>query len=214
MFLAVSWETGYRNIQVFHEGRLVHTINQPGVLVDGIKIVDEKLGKLKFVFSTERPRKLEIKVNNRKFKTVNKLDMGYEYGGLVAIFTTLAIFAAIETMIFGGLYDFDFAYLEFTGLFIINAAIVALYIVTSILLSKKKPWAYFIGGSMFLLTTLISTLGFSLIFVSFINIVLLVLRYGILIYIFLQGKHILKELKKSKNLGPKNDLSNDLLDNL
>jgi hypothetical protein len=206
LFLSVSWEIGYRNIQVYHGDRLVHAIAHPGALEDGIKIEDEKLGKIKFIFSTTRPITLEIKVNNRKFKTVNKLDFSYDYGGLIALFTTLAIIAGIENMIFGGFYDFNFAIPAFTILFVINVVIVGFYIVTTYLLRKKKPWAYFIGVAVFLFTTVVSTFGFSLFLAPFVNSILLVIRYAILVYMALQGKHILKEMR--------NEQTDELLDNL
>jgi hypothetical protein len=197
MFLSLSWETGYRNIQVFHENRLVHTIHQPAVLIKGIKIQDEELGNLKFSFTTERPRKLVIKVNNRKFKTINKLDLGYDYTGLITIFTSLAVLAAMESLIFGGMFDFDFSYPLFSFTFFASFAIAALYGVTSYLLSKKKSWSYFMGTSVFALTTLMSTIGISIILSSFANVILLIPRFGMLIYILLQIKHILKEMKKT-----------------
>jgi hypothetical protein len=149
MFLSVSWETGYRNIQVFHEGRLVHAINQPTVLVKGVKIQDEKLGTLKFFFSESRPRKLEIKVNRRKFKTINKLNLGYDYTGLITIFTTLSVLAVCESFVLGGLYEFNFSYPLFSFAFTSGFVIAALYGVTSYLLSKRKSWSFFMGTSMF-----------------------------------------------------------------
>lgn len=196
--LSVTWETGYRNIQVFHKDRLVHTIKQPAVLVDGIKIKDEELGTLKFSFSIARPRKLEIKVNNRKYKTINKLDLGYDYTGLVATFSSLAVFAAMEAFMLGGFYDFDFSIFEFKMLFIIDIVIVALYGTTSYLLSKRKAWSYFMGTSMFMLTSFFAITTFLLMTSSLMDIVLLVLRLGILTYILLQIKHILKEMKRPK----------------
>ena len=41
--LSAKWETGYRNIEIFHEDRLVHRIPHPGVLMKGIQIADEEL---------------------------------------------------------------------------------------------------------------------------------------------------------------------------
>lgn len=206
VFLFVSWDTGYRNIQIFYQDRLIHTIQQPTVLVKGIKIQDDELGTIKCSFTTTRPRKLEIKVNNKKFKTVNKLNLGYDYTGLIAIFTTLAVLAAMEIVIFGGMFGFNFSYPLFSIVFISGFIITVLYGVTSYLLSKKKPWAYFIGTSIFVITTLISILGVSLIFSSLANTIVLFFRFGILIYILIQIKHILKEMKRATISNHEDDL--------
>ncbi len=88
-------ETGYRNIQVYFNEPLVYTIGQSGPLMDGIKVSDDELGNIKFAFSVQRPHVLEIKVNNNKYKKVNKLDLGYN--DLIAMFSTLAVMVEIES---------------------------------------------------------------------------------------------------------------------
>lgn len=210
IFLSVSWESGYKNIQIFSESRLVYAISQPGILVEGIKFEDAELGIIKICFTSDRPRKLEIKVNKKKYKTINKIDLGYDYTGLITIFTSLAFFAVIENFMFGGLYGFEFSNSVFTAIFFVNFVIVAFYGITSYFLRKKKPAIYFVGASIFLITTLISIYGFSLILRPVLNNIFLIFRISILLYILFQGKHILKELRKTVD----SNESNGLIDNL
>ena len=198
-FLSVTWETGYKNIQVFDEDRLVHTIPQPAVLMEGVKIKDEQLGTLKFSFSLERPRKLEIKVNNKKYKPLNKLDLHYDYTGLITVFSALAVFAGIEGVIIGGVYGFDFSITGVTIFFVIEFIFVISYGLTSYFLSKKKPWIYFLGTFLFSLTTLTSTIGLFSPFTSIWNWGILIFRYVLLAYILLQVKYILKEMKRNNS---------------
>jgi hypothetical protein len=197
IFLSVSWETGYRNIQVYYNDRLVHTIKQPTVLEDGVKIKDEELGTIKFRFSTVRPRKLEIKVNNRKYKIVNNFAPGYDYSSLVTVFTTLALFAVIESFILAGMARFDFSYPLVGIFFTLGILITGIYAVIAFLLTKKVNWSYFIGTGIFTITTLASALGVTLILNDFANYFVLIFRLGILVYLYFQMRHILKEIRKS-----------------
>ncbi|MFK7783849.1 MAG: hypothetical protein AB8B56_01970 [Crocinitomicaceae bacterium] len=196
IFLSVSWETGYRDIQVRYNGRLVHTIPQPTVLVDGVKIRDEELGVIKFKFTSDRPRKLVVKVNNKKFNTVNKF-YKYEYVGLVTVFTTLALFAGIEAFMLAGIYEFNFAFLPFTMIFVLGLIIAAIYGVTSFFLSKRVAWMYFVGAGIFTVTTVLSVFNVSFVLATWANYFVLFIRLGILAYLLFQMKHIIKEIRKA-----------------
>lgn len=209
IFLSVTWETGYKNIQVFYAGRLMYSLDEPVALVDGVKFEDSELGKIKISFTLDRPRKLDIRVNNKKFKTVNKIKFGYDYGGLIAIFTTLSVFAAGENLLISEDYGYDYSSPVFSTLSAINFGIAAAYGITAYLLSQKKPWAYFLGTLLFLTTTILSFVDFSLIPGSFVSNLILAFRFSILLFLFLQGRHIIKEMQKSSA----SKKAEDLLDN-
>ena len=206
-YLAVSWDVGYKNIVVYHKGRLVCEIPRPSVLVDGIKVQDPELGEIKFQLTTTRPTKIEIKVNKKKYKTINKIKLSYYYGGLVTVFTTLSVFACFELLVLVGSDDFSFAYQPLVIYFVIDLAIVITYGTVSFLLGKRKPYAYFVGTTIFLATTAYVTFG-PLFSTNFFTIFILFVRCGILTYLILQAKHILKEIDNGK---PKN-VNEDLLD--
>ena len=40
-FITLTWETGYRNVQIWFRKRLVSTISSPAALKKGVKIRDE-----------------------------------------------------------------------------------------------------------------------------------------------------------------------------
>lgn len=209
-FLSVTWETGYKNIQVFYNNRLVHTVKNPIVLVEGIKIEDSELGTIKFRFTTERPRKLEIKVNNKKFKTINKIKLGYDYTGLITIFTTLAVLGCMGNVLILGTIAHALSDPIIIAVYIIDILIVISYGVTSYLLSKRKPSAFFIGAPIFTFTTLLVTLGSTVLISTTMSPILLVFRYGMLIYIITQARHILREMKTESS----SEANEELLDNL
>ena len=211
-YLSVIWEIGYRNVQIYHKERLVHTIPSPDSLMEGILIEDEELGKISVIFTIERPRKLEIKVNRKKYKTVNKIKLGYDFGGLIAVFTSLAVFAVMGTALLLGFTGFNLENPTVLVVFIFDLVLIATYGSTAYLFKKKKAWAYFIGGGLFLATTLFSTVFPSFVLSRIGNMIILVFRYGILIYIVFQGKHIANEIKRQQELAtnPPND---ELLDN-
>ncbi|MFT5860260.1 MAG: hypothetical protein ACI865_002369 [Flavobacteriaceae bacterium] len=111
---------------------------------------------------------------------------------------------------FGGMYGFDFRYVEFTTFFLINFILIGIYGTASYLLSKKKTWAYFMGAILFLLTTTLSTTGFPLVFSSAANILILIFRFGLLIYLAIQAKHIVKELRRARKSAKKMELLDDI----
>lgn len=208
-FLSLTWETGYRNVQLFDGTRLITTIEHPQQLIKGIKIEDSEFGRINLKFTTVGPKKVEIKVNRKKYVTVNKLKLGYDFSGLISVFTSLAVLVAIGLFILLGSTNFDFGIPIVAAITIIDIIIMSVYGITSYLLSKKHAWAYFVGGGLFLATTLFTTLTDSLIFTNMFSMMLLIFRYGILTYIVLQAKHIIKEIERQKSL-----LSSDeLLDN-
>ena len=210
VFLVASWELGYKNLQIFSGERLIHTIKNPGSLMKGVTIHDHELGKLKFAFTTTRPRKLEIKAKGKKYKTINKLNLGYDYTGLIAIFSSLALIAAMGLVIILGTFDFDFSYPPVPFLLIADITIIAIYVATAYALSKKKPVLFFVGALVFLLTTAMSLSPQSIGFTGVVINIMLIFRIGILIYFVTQVKHILEEIKKPNS---KAENSIDLLDN-
>jgi len=197
-YLSVSWEKGYQNIQIYDQGRLVQTIQNPAVLMKGIVINDSDVGKIKIRFTTGRPRKLEIKVNNKKYKTVNKIDLGYDYTGLVTIFTFLSVFAFLGILILLGMTGFNVDHPIVKAVLVIDSIIVIAYGLTSYLLRKKKPMAYFVGTSIYLITTLYETFIESFLWSDTGSYLTLIFRYSLLIFILVQGRHILKEIKKEQ----------------
>jgi len=207
-FLGVTWETGYKNIVITYNDRIVHVINQPATLMEGIKFEDEELGKIKIQFTTERPRKLEIKVNRKKYKTVNKIDLGYDYTGLVTVFTSLSVFALIGVLFLLGMVEFNIEHPVVKAILMIDILIIIAYGVTSYLLHKKKPMAYFIGASIFLFTTFYETFIESILWSDRVSFIYLIFRYSILIFILVQVRHILNEVNK----GQKKSGDNELLD--
>ncbi len=208
-FLSVTWETGYKNIQIYHNSRLVHSINSPSVLMEGIKFEDAELGKIKIRFTTERPRKLEIKVNGKKYKTVSKLNLRYDYTGPITVFTTLSVFAAIGDMLFLGFNEFNISDPIVTTVFVIDIIIITIYGVTSYLLSKRKPWVFFLGTSVFALTTAIETTS-SWIVPPSLNFISLIFRFSILAYLILQARHIVKEMRIVNKSAPNTELLDEV----
>lgn len=205
-FLTLSWETGYRNIQLFDGNRLITTIDRPQHLIKGINVEDSEVGRIYLKFTTVGPKKVEIKVNRKKYVTVNKLKLGYDFSGLISVFTSLAVLVAIGLFILLGSTNFDFGIPIVATVTIIDIVIIGVYGTTSYLLSKKKTWAYFMGSGLYLATTLFATLTESIIFTSMFSIMLLIFRYGILIYIVLQAKHIINEIERQKTLQSRDDL--------
>ena len=211
LFLSLAWEKGYKDIQIFHGNRLVHSIKSPVPLMEGIQINDPELGKIKVRFTTERPRKLEIKVNGKKFKTVNNRKLGYDYTGLVTIFGVLALFAALSDLTFLGFSGFNFQHSLVFTVFIIDLIVIASYILTAYFLSKRKPQVYFLGTVIFTLTSAFDIFAQVITWEGVYYFIFLFFRIAFLIYIYSQIRNITKAIESSKSGGNSKD---ELLDNI
>lgn len=204
-FLSLSWEQGYRNIRVVYKNRLISEIQSPSQLMKGIQLSDDELGRIKIKFTTERPRKLEIKINGRKCKTINNAKLSYDFTGLITIFSTLAVASGISTIITAKYIPPSFTF----GLIllIVNIAVTAFYAVCSYVMSKRKHWGYFAGTGVFTFFSLLEILLLPMNF-SFMNIVVFIFRIGFIAYIYSQFKKVRRD-KKTKPT-----INKDVLDDL
>ncbi|MFT6501867.1 MAG: hypothetical protein ACJASQ_001983 [Crocinitomicaceae bacterium] len=209
-YLSLAWEKGYKNIQIFHGERLVHTIPGPAPLMKGVQINDSELGKVKIKFTIERPHKLEIKVNGKKFKTVNNIKLGYDYTGLITVFSVLALFATLSDLIFLGSSSFNFQHSVVFTVFVIDIIVITSYILTAYFLVKRKPHVYFLGTIIFTLTSAFDIFGQLFEWNGVYYFIFLFFRIAFLIFIYSQIGNIIKAIDNSKSNG---NSKNDLLDN-
>ena len=61
-FVTLTWETGYRNVQIWFRERLVATIANPATIKKGFKITDEELNVIELTFS-EKPMAIDVVID-------------------------------------------------------------------------------------------------------------------------------------------------------
>jgi hypothetical protein len=205
--ITLTWEQGYKNIQVMHKDKVLTSVAHPSQLKKGFKFYDETLKEIELRFS-ENPMTINVIVDGFHSQ-INPSHPKNDFKKVSRIFWITATF----NIIILGLLIFNSLKNEAITTFMIGASAVStlVYIASAIFSSKAKVWAFY-GGTAF----------FSVIFAHFLTsgemqaldfFGSLVLGYYIMMSIFLV-LHIplsLKVINHNKNSKSKIvELSNNL----
>ena len=206
-FITLTWETGYRNVQIWFRKRLVSTISSPAALKKGVKIRDEELNLIELKFS-ERPMTIDVVIDgfhspiNRSYptKVLKSISRSFWY-----IFG----FAVLGTLINAGVSKLIMPANQIQ--FLIDIAFTVSYLIEAINCGKSKPWAYFLGMGIFTFSTLIYTAAIFLLGgLSFVIFISILIRFAITIYLLLYVRVALNAQKHEKYATA---INVDLLDN-
>lgn len=206
--LFLTWETGYNNLKLYSEGRLVKTINSPGELMNGVTFIDEELNDVLLKFSSGAPIIIQITANGLKYYPQNNAESGdgADFSGLVSVFWVLATLSLIGAII---------AQTQISGIVAITQGvydiiIITIYVIAAIFLNKKKVWAYYLGGITFLATSSLTFLVYYFAGLGIGSIINLVIRGFILLYIarhYKDTKLVSKPIHSNPNLLDNNEES-------
>jgi hypothetical protein len=206
----LTWESGYKNVKVYENGRLITTIARPTEFKSGFYYEDKTLGNIKIQFSSNKPIVLTISVEGTSYFPENSKNDREGFAGLVTLFWVIFGIGTVVTIIayslIGGMFDSSL----FAAAISIDVAILASYVITAIYLSKRKGWAYFLGVTTFIIATLIAlysyinTLGGLTIF----PIIILAVRGAFIIYMLTFLKNALVAMR-----APSAEMDDELLDN-
>lgn len=181
----LTWEAGYNNLKIYHEGKLIQTIESPGKLTAGLCFEDPNLGSVEVSLSTSSPMIIEIKIEGvRYYPESLKASVKKEaFSGVVSIFWAISILGAISAFIIQFRYNFrwDLPFVMIQLVF--DIVIVSIYIIAAIFLSKRKVWAYFLGGITFFLMTLLYLYSSIILVNNIFSIIVFIVRVAMLIYI-------------------------------
>jgi hypothetical protein len=207
-YILLNWERGYRNVQVIHQGRLVHTIDNPAKIKKGVSFDDPELGNIKLKFS-ENPMAINVIVDGLH-SIANRSHPFKELKKFAWIFWVLAVFGFIAS-IFEVLAFSWLPQIQLTVL-LIDLVIVAAYTVAAIFVAKAKPWAFWLGAIPFFLIFLV-IMGNSIIMYSGLALWLnFILRGAVLIALLMIIKKVISAHKHRRYTKTLEDLNVELLD--
>lgn len=207
-FLLISWDRGYKNIQLFYKDRLIETIKNAAQLKKGLTIQDIELNRIDLKFS-DSPMAIDVIFDgihcasnvSHPFKEMKKFSPIF---WMIAIFGLLA--SAFELAV-----NLDYT-LAFNIVLIIDTPIVLAYFVSAIFVGKTKPWAFWLGFITYAIVFLISILGFVISLNSFLFVINIIIRLTFLIFMIRMIKTVLN-VSKHKNYINHTGEDLDLLDN-
>lgn len=202
-FLEVQWTKGYKHVEILYHDRIVLIHHGAATLKDGVSYVTEELGEITLKLS-ERPFNLDIIVNN--FHCINnKSHPKKQLKFASTYFWMLLFFALIAAFVEGAQYA-EFPVIG-TVLNTMNVITILLYVVAAIFTAKSKPWAFYLGFSVFAFWTFIAT--FTVFLGSFIDVFIYAIRLAFLYFLITNIKHAVgvrrhiqfdKPLKKNPEL--------------
>lgn len=161
-FIYLTWDSGYSNLKVYSNGRLITSTTTYKELQDGLYHEDEELGVLKLKFSNSNTRTLDVSVDGTTYYAekapVNKAALA----GASGIFWMLFGFSILGTIFVSASLGFEFDNTIVLIQFISDVVIITIYAVSAIYTSKGAGWAYILGTATFIIMTVLTALTYHL----------------------------------------------------
>ena len=206
-FVTLTWETGYRNVQIWFRERLVATIENPASIKKGVKIIDEELNDIELTFS-EKPMAIDVVIDGfhspvnfshpSKVLKLSARTFWYIFG--LAVLGTLINAGTSRLMMPANQIQFLF-----------DVVFTVAYLIAAINTGKSKSWGYFLGMSVFTFSTIIYIAAIVLLGgLSFVTFISILLRISFVIYLILYIRIAINARKHEKYATAVNV---DLLDN-
>lgn len=182
--VTLTWDAGYRNVEIYDGKRIVNRWDLPGVFTKGTSFQDEKLGKIQIEFTSTRPLQLQLKIDGKKY-TPNKAGKpSVDLSGAIGVFWGMTALTAVVYIYVVTILANSIFLSRVSNFFLIGAGVIGIYLFSAIMMSLKKHWAFFIGFAYMTLSTIWYTSnilennsGFSLL------IIFLFIRFILIVYL-------------------------------
>jgi amino acid transporter len=168
-YLLVQWTRGYKNVDVFYKDELIGSVQGSAKLLKGTSFTSN-IGIITLKLS-EKPITLNVIVDGYH-SPINVSHPVKDLKTMSTYFWIIIAFALIAGLLEIGLFrDWNELLVITVG---VNLVVFTLYLISAIFVRQGKPWAYYLGFSVFTFCTLISMI------VLFGG-----LAWGFLLYIFM-----------------------------
>ncbi|WP_300663629.1 hypothetical protein [Fluviicola sp.] len=200
------WTRGYKNIDLYYRDKLICSHDGVGALNKGVKYTTNELGVIELKLSSGKPITLDIIIDG--YHCVNNTSHpAKQLKGASAFFWMIAVFAVAVSLLEGLQLSHVFSLDVIVS--VINMLTVAAYFVAAIYTNKSKPWAFYLGFSVFSFWTVIGLL--TILSLNFVFIIGFIVRLVILYFLITNIKYAVGTAKHNKFLS-RGFSSEDLLD--
>jgi hypothetical protein len=199
------WTRGYRTVELYYHDKLICKHDGAAKLKNGVKYQTRELGEIELKLST-KPITLDLIIDG--YHCVNNVSHpSKQLKGASTFFTIIAVFAVLSSLLDGIYLGFDLSIASIVTL--INFSAIVLYIVASVYTNKSKPWAFYLGFSVFSFWTLIALI--TVLSGNFVIILAFIIRLVFLYFLITNIKYAMGTVKHNKFHQPASE-GNDLLD--
>jgi len=200
------WTRGYRSIEIYYHDKLILTHEGVNQLRKGVKYQTKELGEIELQLSV-KPITLDIIIDG--YHCVNNVSHpAKQLKGASTFFWIITVFAILSSLMDGINLSFDMSLGSIVTM--INFAVIAVYIIAAINTGKSKPWAFYLGFSMFSFWTLISLL--TVMTGNFFIILAFIIRLVLLYFLITNIKHAIGTTRHAKFGSVNKAEADDLLD--
>lgn len=145
--ILLVWERGYKNVEMYHDERLLCTIENPSEIKKGFVLNDPQLKEIRLNFS-KKPFGINVIVNgfHSPVNISHPKNTFKMAGGVFWIVVSINfLYVLIYTVI-------NHEYLKLASPLIIGELVLdSIYILAAIYIKKEKIWAYLMGSSIYIL---------------------------------------------------------------
>lgn len=191
-FITVQWTRGYKAVDLYYKNELIGSVEGSAKLKAGTSI-STVLGTIALKLS-EKPITLDVIIDGYH-SPVNVSHPVKELKKTAVFFWMIFIFAVIATLMEGIYLSAELSIEVIVTL--INFVVVTVYCISAVFIRKGKPWAFYMGFSMFALMFAFSLLGF-LGPLSILGIIVFLFRTGFLVVLILNMKHANAAIKHQR----------------
>ncbi len=205
-FVFVTWETGYRNLNVYRNGEVVATANGVQELFNGVSVNTPEIGTLRLGLTKDKPIRLLVEIDGERYSAAKETTEDAEVLNRISyIFWALFILGGIGFVILLSQVMPLISIPTVLVAVILDGLIVLSYGATALLV-KRLSWLYYVGTGIYLLTSILTALAYVAGTQSG-NIIAFLIRIAILVYLFV----LLPKVLRIKRPG-KGDQVEDILD--
>ncbi|MES2557890.1 MAG: hypothetical protein V4604_17175 [Bacteroidota bacterium] len=191
-FVTVQWTRGYKAVDLYYKNELIGSVQGSAKLKAGTKI-NTVLGTIGLKLS-EKPIMLNVVIDGYH-SPVNISHPVKELKKTAVFFWMIFTFSVIASLM-EGVYLSTVLSVEVI-VTLINFAIITTYCLSAVFVRKGKPWAYYMGFSLFVLLYAFSLLGF-LGPVPILLMIIFLFRTGFLVVLILNMKHANSAIKHQR----------------
>jgi len=201
-FILVRWTRGYKEVEVYYKDQLLGKLENAARLKRGVFVESAELGKVELKL-TESPMTIEVIVDGYHAKN-NTNHPAIQLKSASTYFTILAVFALL-----GSAFE-AYRYSAIPDLAVIissiNIAVIAAYVIAAVYTRKSKPWAFYLGFSVFSFFTLLSLLVMLLLDFNIIAGISFLIRLAFQYFLITNIKYAVATAKHDKFGSRDNDM--------
>lgn len=179
--ILVQWSRGYKRVEVYFQDKLIGTVEGSKHLIEGVRFPSDQ-GTIGLKLS-EDPITIDVTVDG--FHSPNNVSHPKKQLKKSATFFWIIFsFAVIGSLIEG----MQISVSPYLGIVIsFNTILLVGYLISAIFVGQSKPWAFYLGFSIYSLTTFFALL--TLFFGNFLTILVFIIRGVILYFLITNIKH-------------------------